>query len=236
MVRMLACAILLAVTSGLSGGHWPLQLGAGPAPRVCARPEVSSWALGGDAWCSCWVLAAAVGCCVPCHSCQCWGLGGSLGSRSGSGAVPSRADVCPVPSRADVCPVPGRDCSWHSLCPVPNGICALCPAQSVPHGRVAAPPPWSQVLLLAALLVSPQPELSTFAPWPAVFVPVPSASAVCKVSELELCPLLQIKLLPFRSVAKDCSCCSVPFAEPGLCLLAALLLTSPRLFTVCFFL
>lgn len=144
--------------------------------------------------------------------------------------------VCPVPSRADVCPVPGRDCSWHSLCPVPNGICALCPAQSVPRGRVAAPPPWSQVLLLAALLVSPQPELSTFAPWPAVFVPVPSASAVCKVSELELCPLLQIKLLPFRSVAKDCSCCSVPFAEPGLCLPAALLLTSPRLFTVCFFL
>lgn len=220
MVRMLACAILLAVTSGLSGGHWPLQLGAGPAPRVCARPEVSSWALEGDAWCSCWVLAAAVGCCVPCHSWQCWGLGGSLGSRSGSGAVPSRAVVC-------------------ALCPagtVPGTVCALCPAQSVPRGRVAAPPPWSQVLLLAALLVSPQPELSTFAPWPAVFVPVPSASAVCKVSELELCPLLQIKLLPFRSVAKDCSCCSVPFAEPGLCLPAALLLTSPRLFTVCFFL
>lgn len=128
MVRMLACAILLAVTSGLSGGHWPLQLGAGPAPRVCARPEVSSWALGGDAWCSWWVLAAAVGCCVPCHSWQCWGLGGSLGSRSGSGAVPSRAVVCAL------CPA-GPMCA---LCPagtVPGTVCALCPMGSVPCAR-----------------------------------------------------------------------------------------------------
>lgn len=132
MVRMLACAILLAVTSGLSGGHWPLQLGAGPAPRVCARPEVSSWALGGDAWCSCWVLAAAVGCCVPCHSWQCWGLGGSLGSRSGSGAVPSRAVVCAL------CPA-GPMCA---LCPagtVPGTVCALCPVGSVPSTICA---PW----------------------------------------------------------------------------------------------